>query len=48
VSVRSLLNWTAGLWPDPVQDEVFGTPDVRVCGTLAVGGRAARVPAADG
>lgn len=27
--------WMAGLFPDEVQDEVFATPDVRVCGTLS-------------
>jgi alkylation response protein AidB-like acyl-CoA dehydrogenase len=43
VSVWSLLIWMAGLWPDEVQDEVFATPDVRVSGTLAVGGSARRV-----
>lgn len=44
VSVWSLLNWMAGLWPDEVLDEVFAVPDVRVCGTLSVGGQATRVP----
>ncbi|MFD0692224.1 acyl-CoA dehydrogenase family protein [Actinomadura fibrosa] len=42
--------WTASVWwipawmvcqfPDEVQDEVFSTPDVRVCGTLSPGGMA--------
>jgi alkylation response protein AidB-like acyl-CoA dehydrogenase len=27
--------WMVGLFPDEVQDEVFATPDVRVCGTLS-------------
>lgn len=44
VSVWSLLNWMAGLWPDEVQDEVFARPNVRVCGTLAASGTAVRVP----
>ncbi|MCC8245907.1 acyl-CoA dehydrogenase family protein [Saccharothrix luteola] len=44
VSVWALLNWMAGLWPDSVQEEVFGAnPNARVCGTLALGGTAARV-----
>lgn len=43
VSVWSLLNWMAGLWPDEVQDEVFSTPHVRVCGTLSPTGTATRV-----
>lgn len=44
VSVWALLNWMAGLWPDEVQDEVFATPHVRVCGTISATGRATRVP----
>ncbi|WP_026413620.1 acyl-CoA dehydrogenase family protein [Actinomadura oligospora] len=32
--------WMAGLFPDEVQDEVFSTPDVRVCGTLSPSGMA--------
>lgn len=27
--------WMVGLFPDSVQDEVYRTPDVRVCGTLS-------------
>jgi len=27
--------WMVGLFPDAVQDEVFATPNVRVCGTLS-------------
>lgn len=27
--------WMAGLFPDEVQEEVFATPDVRICGTLS-------------
>jgi alkylation response protein AidB-like acyl-CoA dehydrogenase len=42
VSVWSLLNWMAGLWPDEVQDEVFSVPNARVSGTLAATGTATR------
>jgi len=34
VAVWSITGWIACLFPDHVQDEVFATPDVRVCGTL--------------
>jgi alkylation response protein AidB-like acyl-CoA dehydrogenase len=34
-SVWWIPGWMAGLFPDAVQDEVFSTPDVRVCGTLS-------------
>lgn len=34
-SVSWIPTWMAGLFPDEVQDEVFATPDVRVCGTLS-------------
>ncbi|MFF8867325.1 acyl-CoA dehydrogenase family protein [Streptomyces sp. NPDC015139] len=34
-SVYWIPTWMAGLFPDHVQDEVFSTPDVRVCGTLS-------------
>lgn len=34
-SVYWIPTWMAGLFPDEVQDEVFSTPDVRVCGTLS-------------
>ncbi|OKK14337.1 acyl-CoA dehydrogenase [Streptomyces sp. CB00455] len=34
-SVYWIPTWMAGLFPDHVQDEVFATPDVRVCGTLS-------------
>ncbi|MER7763290.1 acyl-CoA dehydrogenase family protein [Streptomyces sp. NPDC097619] len=40
-SVYWIPGWMAGLFPDHVQDEVFTTPDVRVCGTLSPGGMAA-------
>ena len=45
-SVWWIPTWMTGLFPDEVQDEVFATPDVRVCGTLSPGGVAA--PVADG
>jgi alkylation response protein AidB-like acyl-CoA dehydrogenase len=34
-SVYWIPTWMACLFPDAVQDEVFSTPDVRVCGTLS-------------
>lgn len=34
-SVYWIPTWMACLFPDQVQDEVFSTPDVRVCGTLS-------------
>lgn len=40
-SVYTIPTWMAGLFPDEVQDEVFGTPDVRVCGTLSPSAMAA-------
>ena len=39
-SVWWIPTWMAGLFPDAVQDEVFSTPDVRVCGTLSPSGTA--------
>ncbi|MFI5621379.1 acyl-CoA dehydrogenase family protein [Streptomyces sp. NPDC051567] len=42
-SVYWIPGWMAGLFPDPVQDEVFATPGVRICGTLSPGGMAAPV-----
>lgn len=30
--------WMACLFPDQVQDEIFATPDVRICGTLSPSG----------
>ena len=42
-SVYWIPGWMAGLFPDEVQDEVFATPDVRVCGTLSPSGMAAPV-----
>jgi len=40
VSVWSICSWLVGLFPDAVQDEVFATPDVRVCGLLSPSGTA--------
>jgi alkylation response protein AidB-like acyl-CoA dehydrogenase len=34
-SVYWIPTWMTCLFPDAVQDEVFSTPDVRVCGTLS-------------
>lgn len=34
-SVYWIPTWMATMFPDAVQDEVFATPDVRVCGTLS-------------
>ncbi len=34
-SVYWIPTWMACMFPDDVQDEVFSTPDVRVCGTLS-------------
>ncbi|WP_068690611.1 acyl-CoA dehydrogenase family protein [Thermobifida halotolerans] len=45
-SVWWIPTWMAGLFPDEVQDEVFSTPDVRVCGTLSPSATA--VPRGDG
>lgn len=42
-SVYWIPTWMAGLFPDEVQDEVFATPDVRVCGTLSPSGTAVPV-----
>ena len=42
-SVWSIPGWMAGLFPEPVLQEVFSTPDVRVCGTLSPSARAVPV-----
>lgn len=42
-SVYWIPTWMAAHFPDEVQDEVFATPDVRVCGTLSPSGMAAPV-----
>ncbi|HEV2374404.1 MAG TPA: acyl-CoA dehydrogenase family protein [Streptosporangiaceae bacterium] len=46
VQVYWIPTWMACLFPDDVQDEVFATPDVRVCGTLSPS--AIAVPSGDG
>lgn len=40
-SVYAIPGWMACQFPDEVQDEVFATPDVRVCGTLSPSAMAA-------
>jgi 3-hydroxy-9,10-secoandrosta-1,3,5(10)-triene-9,17-dione monooxygenase len=35
VAVWMISAWMAGLFPDEVQDEIFATPDVRICGILS-------------
>jgi 3-hydroxy-9,10-secoandrosta-1,3,5(10)-triene-9,17-dione monooxygenase len=40
VSVFSICSWLVSLFPDEVQDEVFATPDARVCGLLSPTGAA--------
>lgn len=40
-SVYWIPTWMTCLFPDEVQDEVFSTPDVRVCGTLSPSAMAA-------
>lgn len=40
-SVYWIPGWMACLFPDEVQDEVFATPDTRVCGTLSPSAMAA-------
>jgi alkylation response protein AidB-like acyl-CoA dehydrogenase len=42
-SVYWIPTWMTCLFPDQVQDEVFSTPDVRVCGTLSPTAMAAPV-----
>lgn len=42
-SVYWIPTWMACQFPDEVQDEVFSTPDVRICGTLSPSGSATRV-----
>lgn len=39
-SVYWIPTWMACMFPDVVQDEIFSTPDVRVCGTLSPSGMA--------
>src|SRR5262249_2248577 len=40
-SVYWIPTWMTCLFPDHVQDEVFATPDARICGTLSPSGMAA-------
>ena len=42
-SVYWIPTWMAGQFPDEVQDEVFSTPDVRICGTLSPSAMATKV-----
>ncbi|MFI9437093.1 MULTISPECIES: acyl-CoA dehydrogenase family protein [Streptosporangium] len=42
-SVYWIPTWMACTFPDQVQDEVFSTPDVRICGTLSPSAMAAPV-----
>lgn len=41
-AVWSIATWMAGLFPDAAQDEVFASPDARVCGTLSPSAMAVR------
>ncbi|MBB5868398.1 alkylation response protein AidB-like acyl-CoA dehydrogenase [Allocatelliglobosispora scoriae] len=34
-TVWTIPGWMVGMFPDGVQDEIYATPDVRVCGTLS-------------
>lgn len=45
-TVWNISTWLGGLFPDEVQDEVFGHGDVRICGTFAP--HAVGVPAPGG
>jgi 3-hydroxy-9,10-secoandrosta-1,3,5(10)-triene-9,17-dione monooxygenase len=45
-TVWNISTWLGGLFPDDVQDEVFGSGDVRLCGTFAP--HAVGVPAPGG
>ncbi|MGX7827294.1 acyl-CoA dehydrogenase family protein [Actinokineospora sp. 24-640] len=40
-SVYTIPGWMACLFPDEVQDEVFSTPNTRICGTLSPSAMAA-------
>src|SRR6185437_7430865 len=35
VGVWMIASWVIGLYPDEVQDEIYATPDVRICGILS-------------
>ena len=39
-----MASWLVEMFPEPVQAEVFDTPDLRVCGTLSAGGTAVGRP----
>ncbi|MEO3854914.1 acyl-CoA dehydrogenase family protein [Acrocarpospora sp. B8E8] len=41
-SVWWITSWMAAMFPDEVQDEVFDSPDTRLCGTLSPTGMAVR------
>ena len=41
--VYTIPTWMAAQFPEAAQDEIFSTPDVRICGTLSPGGMAAPV-----
>lgn len=43
-SAHWIATWIACLFPDEVQEEVFSTPDVRVCGALSPLGVAVNAP----
>jgi len=43
-AVSWIPGWMVGRFPQNVREEVFATPDARVCGTLSPGGIAAPVP----
>jgi alkylation response protein AidB-like acyl-CoA dehydrogenase len=40
VALWWITSWLMGLFPDAAQEEVFATPDVRICGTLGPTGTA--------
>lgn len=42
-SVYWIPTWMVGMFPDEVQDEVFDTSDVRICGTLSPSATATQV-----
>jgi alkylation response protein AidB-like acyl-CoA dehydrogenase len=37
LAVWAISAWMVGMFPDEVQDEVFSTPDIRICGILSPG-----------
>lgn len=46
MSTYWIASWIIGLFPDEAQDEIFSTPDIRVCGAVSPAGMA--VPADGG